>query len=152
MLRVILLLVLMTGSHAALANKVKEKPFYGEEIKVKAAIPLDTVLQNYAQYENSDVVMEAKVAKVCQKKGCWMTLEGSEKTFRVTFHNYGFFVPASLMGKKVWVQGPLKRTELSIEDTKHYLADAGASKEKIAAVTKPSFEYSIVAKGVRAVD
>lgn len=152
MVKVIFVFMLMMSGNAVFANNVAEKPFYGEEIKAKKAVPLESVLQNYAKYENKDVVMEAKVAKVCQKKGCWMTLEGSEKTFRVTFHNYGFFVPATLIGKKVWVKGPLKRAELSIADTKHYLEDAGASKEKIAAVTKPSFEYSIVAKGVKALN
>lgn len=132
-------------------NKTKEAPFYGKEIKAKSAVNLDKVLKEYSKYENKDVVMEAKVKKVCAKKGCWMTLQGSDKTFRVKFHDYSYFVPMSLMGKKVWVEGQVLRKKLSIKETKHYLEDAGASKEEIAAVKKPSFEYNIVAKGVRVV-
>ena len=131
------------------ANNVKEKPFYGKEIKAKKAVPLDKVLKNFSKYENKNIVMEAKVEKVCAKKGCWMTLQGSKKTFRVKFHDYSFFVPMSLIGKKVWVEGQVKRSKLSVAETKHYLEDAGASKKEIAAVTKPSYEYSIIAKGVK---
>lgn len=139
-------------AQASAKNNVKEKAFYGKEITSKQAIALDKILSNYEKYENKDVVMEAEVEKVCAKKGCWMTLQGSEKTFRVKFHDYSYFVPLSLIGKKVWVEGIVKRDEISIADTKHYLEDAGASKEEIAAVTKPSFEYSIIAKGVRKID
>ena len=95
--------------------------------------------------------MEASVKAVCQKKGCWMTLQGSNKTFRVKFHDYSYFVPMSLRGQKVWVEGEVMRKEISIADTKHYLEDAGATKEEIASVTKPTFEYRILAKGVRVV-
>lgn len=139
-------------STSLMANGVKEKAFYGKEIKAKKAKTLDNVLKNYPLYQKQDIVMEANVQKVCSKKGCWMTLQGSTKTFRVKFHDYSFFVPMSLQGKKVWVEGKLNRKEISIADTKHYLEDAGASKEEIAAVVAPTFEYSIVAKGVKVVN
>jgi hypothetical protein len=141
-----------TLSFQAFANGVAEKPFYGKEIKATKATSLDTILKDYSKYENKDVVMEANVEKVCTKKGCWMTLQGSNKTFRVKFHDYSYFVPLSLKGKKVWVEGLVERKEISISHTKHYLEDAGASKEEIAAVTKPSFEYRIIAKGVKVVN
>lgn len=146
-----LILISLLISTQLFANNVKEKPFYGKEIKAQKAISLDSILGDYTKYENKDVVMEAKVKQVCGAKGCWMTLQGSEKTFRVKFHDYGFFVPLSLKDKKVWVEGEVIRKTVSISDTKHYLEDAGASKEEIAAVKKPSFEYRIVAKGVRVV-
>jgi len=115
------LIFILVLSVQALASNVAEKPFYGKQIQATKA------------------------------KGCWMTLQGSDKTFRVKFHEYSYFVPLSLTGKKVWVEGKVERKELSIEDTRHYLEDAGASKKEIAAVTKPSFEYNIIAKGVKVV-
>ena len=62
--------------------------------------------------------MEANVEKVCTKKGCWMTLQGADKTFRVKFKDYQFFVPLSLIGKKVWVEGLVHRKKVSVADTK----------------------------------
>jgi hypothetical protein len=129
-------------------NTVSEKPFYGERINSKTAIPLETVLKEYPKYENKNIVMKAAIDKVCTSKGCWMTLKGTESQFRVKFQDYKFFVPLSLIGKNVWVDGIISRKEISIEDTRHYLEDTGASKEKIASITKASFEYQFMAKGV----
>jgi hypothetical protein len=148
---VLFLSLVSCAGHKTLKNNVKEKPFYGKEITKTKAVKLDKVISNYSKYNKKDVLMEANVEKVCAKKGCWMTLQGSDKTFRVKFHDYSYFVPMSLIGKKVWVEGRVMRKKLSIKDTKHYLEDAGASKEEIAAVNKPSYEYRIVAKGVRVV-
>ena len=144
-----ILIVLSFISCATPKNEVAVKPFYGKEIQENKAVKLDKVLTKYDQYAGKDIVMEAGVAKVCAKKGCWMTLQGSDKTFRVKFEDYSFFVPMTLIGKKVWVKGKVSRNEISIKDTKHYMKDAGASDEEIAKVTSPSFEYRIMATGVK---
>ena len=147
----IIIALTLSLSLSVFANGVKEKPYYGEAIKADSAIVLDTVLKDFSKFEGKDIVMEANVKSVCEKKGCWMQLQGSKKTFRVKFHDYSFFVPMSLRNKKVWVEGEVKREKISVSDTKHYLEDAGASKEENAAVKKPTYEYSIIAKGVRIV-
>ncbi|MCF8060205.1 MAG: DUF4920 domain-containing protein [Bacteriovoracaceae bacterium] len=139
------------GGHSFAKSTVKEAPFYGEEIEASEVVALDSVIKDFSTYKGKKIVMEAKVEKVCEAKGCWMTLQGTDKTFRVKFKDYSFFVPISLIGKKVWVQGEVIRKEVSIKDTKHYLKDAGASEEKIEAVKKPTIEYRIVAEGVKAI-
>ena len=132
-------------------NKVMEKPFYGKEITTEKAVPLDSIISDFPKYADKNVVMEARVEKVCAQKGCWMTLQGSDKTFRVKFHDYSYFVPLSLIVKKVWVEGEVERKTISVKDTRHYLKDAGASQAEIEAVIKPSFEYRVVAHGVRVI-
>lgn len=148
----VLTMAIAISSCATKKNTVTEKPFYGKEIKTSKAISLDEVVKNHATYKGKDIVMKAQVKKVCAKKGCWMTLQGSNKTFRVKFHDYSFFVPMSLKDKTVLIEGQVIKKEISIKDTIHYLEDAGASKEEIAAITKPSFEYRIMAKGVKVVN
>jgi hypothetical protein len=132
-------------------NTVTDKPFYGEKISETKALSLETILKDFPKYEKKDLVMSANIDKVCTSKGCWMTLKGTKSAFRVKFKDYKFFVPLSLIGKTVWVNGKIERKELSIEDTRHYLEDGGASKEEIALITKPSFEYHFTAKGVKVV-
>ena len=144
-------ILLCSQVFASKTNNISERPFYGKEIIATKAVILDKVISDYDSYSKKDIVMEAAVEKVCAKKGCWMTLQGSSKTFRVKFHDYSFFVPLALIGKKVWVEGRVKRKEVSVSDTRHYLEDAGASKSEIEAVIKPSFEYRFVAKGVKLV-
>lgn len=128
-------------------NKTKEAPFYGKDITAKTAITLAEVTKNFKKYEGKEVVFDAKVGKVCVKKGCWMTLESNEPTpTQVKFKDYKFFVPISLVGKKVRVSGVVNRKMLSVKMAKHYLEDAGVKNPK---VTKPMPEYSVVASGVK---
>ena len=148
-MKYILVILFLIGCGHQSKNTVSEAPFYGEKIKITSSEKLDTVIKNFQKYKGKSVVMEATVEKVCVKKGCWMTLQGSDKTFRVTFKNYGFFVPISLVGKKVLVKGEVQKKIIPIKDAKHYLEDAGASKEKIAAIKRPITEYTIVAEGVQ---
>ena len=127
-------------------NKTKEAPFYGKDITAKKAVSLDDVTNNFSKYDGKDVIFDAKVGKVCVKKGCWMTLENKTGSTRVKFKDYKFFVPISLVGKKVRVSGVVSRKMLSIKEAKHYMEDAGIKNPK---VTKPVAEYSVMATGVR---
>ncbi|MAZ47545.1 MAG: DUF4920 domain-containing protein [Halobacteriovoraceae bacterium] len=149
MLKLILMFCLILTTKTFAKNNVKEKSFYGKEVKASSAVVLDEVIKNFSHYEDKKIVMEAQVEKVCVHKGCWMTLQGSDETLRVMFDDYSYFVPLSLQGKKVWVEGKVSRKELSVKEKRHYLEDAGASKSEISAIKKPSFEYSIVALGVK---
>lgn len=138
--------LLLLSSGKMTGNKVKEAPFYGVDISQKSAPSLDQVTKDFSQFEGKEVVFDAKVGKVCVKKGCWMTLENKSGSTRVKFKDYGFFVPITLVGSKVRVQGVLEKKTLSISEAKHYLKDAG---EKTPKVTKPVVEYSVMATGVK---
>lgn len=137
--------------HALAGNGVKEASFYGTDFKSKGVVRLESVVKNYDKYSNGDIVMKASVDSVCAKKGCWMTLKGTEKPFRVKFQDYSFFVPISLKGKDVLVNGQIKRKVMSIKERRHYAEDGGATKEEIAKITTPSYEYRIIAKGVKVI-
>ena len=128
----ILTIVALFSLNLFAKNGVKEKPYYGEKINTDKAVPLEKVIEDFSKYQNKEVVMEAMVEKVCSKKGCWMTLEGTSSELRVKFKDYKFFVPFSLIGKKIWIDGQIDRKELS-------------------AITKPTHEYHFTAKGVKVV-
>lgn len=90
------------------------------------------------------------VAKICEVKGCWMTLDDQGSSLRVIFKGYSFFVTKKLVGKKVLVEGTVKRREQSVAEQKHYLEDEGAPAAKIEAVTKPLLSTYFEANGVKA--
>ncbi len=97
----------------------------------------------------ANVITTIKVKDVCQNKGCWMTAElpdGSE--MRVTFKDYGFFVPKDLSGKEVAIQGLAKIKMTDVETLRHYAEDKGKSADEIAAIVEPKKEISFVANGV----
>ncbi|MBT3584795.1 MAG: DUF4920 domain-containing protein [Halobacteriovoraceae bacterium] len=121
----------------------KKATSFGSPITLKKAIPLKEAV---SAKKAGQLLVTAKVGKVCESKGCWMSLESTDKSVRVTFKDYKFFVPMSLVGKKVLVQGVLSPYKMSIKEAKHYASDAGKDPSKIK---KAVLEYRMVATGVK---
>jgi hypothetical protein len=119
---------------------------YGKKITLKNPL----TLKQATSVKNTDkqVLVKAKVGKVCKKKGCWMILESKEKEIRVTFKDYSFFVPMGLIGKDVLIQGQMIEKKMSLEETKHFVADEGGDTSKI---TKGRSEFRILASGVQTI-
>jgi hypothetical protein len=119
---------------------------YGAPIAGKNPVSLAAAIKQLGNQPTANVVVESTVDKVCVVKGCWLGLTDATSDARVTFKDYAFFVPASLIGKRVVVEGKLEKVTMSLEDTKHYVKDAGGDP---ATVTQPRVEYRIVASGVQ---
>lgn len=119
---------------------------YGE-VKFKSA---DAKLISESSSEG-DVVIKTTVVEVCPKKGCWMNVNGERpaEVMRVTFKDYGFFVPQELNGKEVAMQGRLVKHIESVEEQKHLLKDAKRPQSEIDAITKPKETLRFVATGVK---
>jgi hypothetical protein len=118
---------------------------YGAPLKSRQAIPIESAIEQLAGQRTAQVVVQSKVGKVCMAKGCWLGLTNASGEVRVTFKDYGFFVPASLIGKTVLVEGILEKVTMSLAESRHYVEDAGGDP---ATVTQPRVEYRIVASGV----
>ena len=119
---------------------------YGAPVPKKTAVSLPVAIAQLQTKQSASVLVESKVDKVCTVKGCWLGLVDAKQDARVTFKDYAFFVPASLIGKTVIVDGVLEKVTMSLEDTKHYVKDAGGDPSK---VTEPRIEYRIVASGLQ---
>ena len=123
---------------------------YGKAITSKDAISvakLENTLKTKKQYSGK---IEGEVVGVCKKKGCFLTLKraGEVDPINVRFTDYGYFVPADLIGKTVVVEGKAKVKELSVKQLQHNAEDEGKTKEEIAKITQPKTDISIVADGV----
>lgn len=112
---------------------------------------LDKKLKKTGKIEN--VVVKGTVTDVCEKKGCWATIqtENGERFF-VKMKDYGFFVPTALKGKNVVLEGKAEVKEISVEELKHYAEDAKQSPEEIAKITKPKEEIRFLASGIKVVN
>lgn len=121
---------------------------FGEKIKPAGAEDV-SVLNNVSEAKQNDVKVEAEVESVCQAKGCWMKVKLADgNTMRVTFKDYGFFVPKDISGKKIIFEGTPEVTTTSVDEQRHYAQDAGKSKEEIAKISEPKRELTFVATGV----
>ncbi len=146
----------LLGTFACKGKTTTEEPVaVNYEVFGDTTITLDNAItgtQLLAQLESSDSVqtkVQAEIAEICQKKGCWMDVKLSdEKSVTVRFKDYGFFVPMDAAGKTAIIEGYAKRKVESVEWLQHKAEDAGKSKEEIAAITKPDTTFSIMATGV----
>ena len=90
--------------------------------------------------------ISANVAEVCQAKGCCMTLNAVDGIpIRVTFKDYGFFIPTDSSGKTVLLNGELIQKEISEEQAAHFSADLQAEAGEI----EHGAVYEIVATSVK---
>ncbi len=67
---------------------------------------------------------------------------------RVTFKDYGFFVPLDSKGREVVMQGKAYADTVTVDMLKHYAEDAGKSQEEIDAITEPEVANAFEATGV----
>jgi hypothetical protein len=130
----------------AIVSSANASQHFGDKVPDVKPVSLAKAVSKTSK---ESVAIVGVVKKVCEKKGCWMTLESGGKSARVTFKDYGFFVPTSLMDRKVVVYGQLTVHEMSVKEAQHFAQDAGQSKEKIASIKTPQKELRFVASGVR---
>jgi hypothetical protein len=139
---VFLIMVLATTSAVC-------QDYYGKKITDKDAVNTDELVRSMEGKTELATKVEGKVAKVCQVKGCWMTMELPEgRTMRVSFKDYAFFVPKDISGKQVVIEGNAKIKTTSVEELKHYAEDAGTSDDEIAKINSPLEEMVFEAEGV----
>jgi len=143
-----LALVLIFTATAALAKDAVVKR--GAAIAPDAkTTPLAEVIKNPDAYTKSAVVVEGKIEKLCTMKGCWMQIapanDKAATGVRVTFKDYGFFVPTTAQGWTARAEGVAEVKTLSKEEAEH-LEGEGARLSRNADGT--AREVSFVASGV----
>ncbi len=127
--------------------------FYGAPVAAEGeTLAVAGALDRAAELNGRSVRLSGFVTAACQSKGCWMALAaGDGREVRVTFRDYGFFVPKDLPGATVIAEGTLEVREVSVEEQRHLAADAGRPKAEIEAIITPKIETALVADGVRVI-
>ena len=119
---------------------------FGEPLdEAEPVIELEQLLQESDRHLGRSVIVKTRVARVCQKKGCFFIAQQGAATARVSFKDYGFFVPTDIGGKQVTLAGELQRRDRSAAEAAHYAADLGDPE----AVVPSGPVYEIVATSVR---
>ena len=119
---------------------------YGAGVTAGERSSLDAAMK--AKSFGRTIRITGSVTEVCKVKGCWMMLRDGKSQVRVTFKDYGFFMPKNLVGRKVALEGVLTEETLTEKDARHYAEDAGKSPKEIAAIVGDQKEYSFEATGV----
>lgn len=129
--------------------KSTKTEFFGEKITEDGAKPTDSLKAMMGTNTMMNCKLVGHIEAVCQKKGCWMELKNQDgSTIRVTFKDYGFFMPKDASGRTAIVDGFAKVEVTSVADLKEYAKDDGKSKAEIDAIQEPLKELVFEAKGV----
>ena len=128
-----------------------ELAFFGEEFSPATPVTsLDLASKMEEGGALEAIQVEGEVLAACKMKGCWMTMPlANGEEMRVTFKDYGFFVPKDCAGQTAIIQGRAYRDTTSVEDLRHYAVDGGMSEEEAEAkYTTPEIAISFEATGV----
>jgi len=125
---------------------------FGDSITDAEALTSAEMMAKFKEMKEDDtlnVKFKSKINGVCQKKGCWMTMDlGEEKEAFVKFKDYAFFVPMNAENQDAVISGKAFVSVETVADQKHYAKDAGKSQAAIDSITEPKITYSFMADGV----
>jgi len=130
----------------------KEFSVFGEDITVENIITSEQLAEKFHSLKENDTIdvkFQSTILDICQKKGCWMSLDLKNKEeVVVRFKDYGFFVPMDASGSESIVEGKAYLSVTSVDQLKHFAKEAKKSQEEIDAITEPRIRYMVMAKGV----
>ena len=139
-----------SAASAALATPAKVERFGGALPAAAPSEAIRDVLSTPERFEGRDVVVTGYVRRACSRRGCWMELaDGPDQNLpgcRVTFKDYGFFVPTDSAGARARVQAALSVSQVAPRMVEH-LEQEGASFANKAA-DGSTREVRLVATGV----
>ncbi|PKV75771.1 DUF4920 domain-containing protein [Pontibacter ramchanderi] len=130
---------------------VAEADVYGASFEEQNVLTASQLQEAVKGNDSIEATVAAEIAQSCQSKGCWMDVKLEDgSTMKVTFRDYGFFLPVEdLSGKTAVFTGIARHEVISVDDQRHFAEDAGKSAEEIAAITEPKEELRFVADGVK---
>ena len=150
-----LLTILAIGTLAACSSQPTEETtesntgWFGEEFEYTETIPASAVAGLMNDSSTNEFIVEGTIEECCQKKGCWMKVALTEdESMRVSFKDYGFFVPLDAGGKTMVMKGIASYDTIDVDFLKHLAEDANATQEEIDAITEPELAITFEATGV----
>ena len=122
---------------------------YGESVAENEVFSTKEMYRQLKDKKSFNGKVLAPIREICANKGCWLTIELPEgNIMRVTFKDYGFFVPQEAEGYPVILEGVARLQVRDVATLRHYAQDAGKSKEEIALIETPKEEFTFEAAGL----
>lgn len=137
-------LAMPAGAQSATDSAIVRR---GGAVPAGAGLPVSQLVAGARNYTASPVIVEGIITRECTEKGCWMQVAPSAeaKGMRVTFKDYAFFIPQSMVGRRARMTGITKVTTHSKSAADHLIGE-GAPLQRNADGT--ATEVQFVASGV----
>lgn len=135
------LLLLLAGPGVAETSAAQT---FGETVPpVEEPFSVIQAIEAVEQLEGESIVVDGRITRVCQKRGCWAVFAEGDQTIRVMAVDHSFELPADASGP-ARAHGRLERRELSEEHVEHLIEDDGAD----PGLRDDPAEYRLRATGV----
>src|SRR4051794_18599511 len=103
---------LRAEASAPAASTPTARQAFGAPLAGAKPVALADVLKAPDKFAEQSVLVEGEVRRACTRKGCWMELSEAQDPAapgcRVTFKDYGFFVPTDSAGSKARVEAKVE--------------------------------------------
>ncbi len=120
---------------------------FGAGLTLSNTTPLGEIVAEPEEHAGKPVLVNGRLTDLCVKKGCWTVLADGDALVRVTFQDYGFFLPPEALGRRALVEGVAEVKTLSEREARHYASESrGGDPDSIDG---PQREVGFVASGVR---
>lgn len=160
-------LALVAGFSLLACNQVKEAPVkaepspsaapaapsrhsFGAPLGNSPSAALGDVLRSPEKFAGQTVTVQGAVRAACTRKGCWMELsdgpDAASPGCRVTFKDYGFFVPTDSAGSQARVEAQVETKTIKPEMVAHLESEGAKIADKAA--DGSAREVRLVATGV----
>jgi hypothetical protein len=101
---------------------------FGKPLAGAPKVSLTDLQKSPDDHAGKTIQTEGNVSAVCVQKGCWMTLGQGARPVRVTFKDYGFFVPKDIGGATAVVEGVFTVKTIPEATAKHYAEETPGGK------------------------
>ena len=123
---------------------------FGAAIEGRESSSLAEVLRAPEPFVGKKLLVEGEVRRACSRKGCWMELatavDPAAPGLRVTFLDYGFFVPTNSAGSHARVEGQIEVKEVSKAHVDHLESEGATFSNKLP--SGAAKEIRFIAMGV----
>jgi hypothetical protein len=122
---------------------------YGNTFTVTSApIAAKDFLSDPSAHTGKTVLVEGRIADVCQKMGCWLVLAEGDKSIRVLTKAHKFTVATDSAGETCRIEGVVNAKDIDPKEVAHFESES-ANKDAIpehSVTTGKTFE--LIATGV----
>jgi len=125
---------------------------YGNELALSNITKISTVLERPKEYEGKKILIEGRVMKVCEMKGCWMEIAGEKELtqLRVKVDDGVITFPLTAIGKIARIEGTfavfIQTVEQQMERGKHHAEETGEEFDSTT-ITGPKTFYQLNVDG-----
>ena len=124
---------------------------YGAQFEITETVTAAALLANPQEHMEGPIrVVDARIADVCQTRGCWLVIAEGDQNMRVFTRDHAFVVDMGSAGSNCELEGTVVAEEVSAEFVAHLEAESVATESMPeAGLSEGDIVYEFVAAAIR---